>query len=77
MLKEEILRYCKNAQNNINLTEMYMKWLDVRADIFLNEFTSQQIEAKKEGNRKFHEEEAQREYERKQAIYERNAGAME
>jgi len=33
MLKEDILRYCKNAQNNINLTEMYMKWLDVRADI--------------------------------------------
>lgn len=77
MLKENILRYCKNAQNNINLTEMYMKWLDVRADISFNEFTSKQIEAEKEGNRKFHEEEAQREYDRKQAMYERNTRAME
>lgn len=77
MLKEDVLRYCKNAQNNINLTEMYMKWLDVRADISFNEFTSQQIEAKKESIRKFHEEEAQREYDRKQSMYERNTRAME
>ncbi|OXS76395.1 hypothetical protein B1B04_05325 [Lysinibacillus sp. KCTC 33748] len=77
MLKEDILGYCKKAQNNVNLTEMYMKWLDVRADISFNEFTSQQIEAKKESIRKFHEEEAQREYDRKQSMYERNTRATE
>ncbi|MGE8034827.1 hypothetical protein [Lysinibacillus sp. NPDC093692] len=77
LLKEDILDYCKKAQNNVNLTEIYMKWLDVRADISFNEFTSQQIEAKKESIRKFHEEEAQREYDRKQSMYERNTRAME
>lgn len=77
LLKEDVLHYCKKAQNNVNLTEMYMKWLDVRADISFNEFTSQQIKAKRESISKSYEEEAQREHDRKQAMYERNTRAME
>lgn len=77
LLKEDVLHYCNKAQNNVNLTEMYRQWLDVPADISFNEFTSQQIKAKKEIIRKSHEEEAQREYARKQAMYERNTRVME